>query len=81
MGAGTAEQTGRVEGKLNCDSKFCPLVKDVPFDAEGMGFAPHNQVARDALAWLQQNCGKWQARLKKGEVSGKMPEKDLPFRA
>lgn len=54
--------------------------KNVPFEAEGMGYAPYNQVNRDAVAWLQENCGKWQARLKKNGLSGKMPEKDLPFK-
>ena len=80
LGAGTVEHTGRNEGTLNCSSKFCPHVMDVPFDAEGMGYGPYNQVNRDAAAWLQENCGKWQARLEKGGVSGKMPDKELPFR-
>lgn len=77
MGANIVDQLGEDVAEVTCESKYCPILEE-SFKAEGMGYAPYNQVNRDAREFLRENCGKWKARIKASTVSGKMPDNLLP---
>lgn len=76
-GANVVEKPGEAICDVVCNSRFCHDLQE-RFTAEGKGYAPYNEVNRQARTFLRENCGKWQLQLKAGKVTGQMPESRLP---
>ena len=71
---GTKETPSIEEAAILC--KGCGLSK--VFGTTGIGFAAYNEAVRQSGAFLKQNCGKWKAKVAKGDRKGEMPDSFLP---